>query len=73
MIYFSSPAACPNRAKLGTMTPAEAATWAACASTHCMEVSRLAEVETYYKLTRAATDALHAAAVRALVDARVSA
>ncbi|MES0108378.1 hypothetical protein [Mesorhizobium sp. M0013] len=73
MIYFSHPAACPNRAALAKMTKAEAAAWAARASTHCMEVSRLAEIETFYNLTRAETDALHAAAVTALVDARVSA
>ncbi|WP_172373360.1 hypothetical protein [Mesorhizobium sp. NZP2234] len=55
------------------MTKQEAATWAARASTNCMEVSRLAEIETYFNLTRAEANALHSAAVTALVDARVSA
>ncbi|ESZ63768.1 hypothetical protein NL532_00020 [Mesorhizobium sp. C120A] len=73
MIYFPTRSDCPNRAKLATMSVAEAATWAARASTHCMEVSRLAEVETFYNLTRAEAAAAHAAAVTALVEARVSA
>lgn len=73
MIYFSTRSDCPNRAKLATMTKQEAATWAARASTNCMEVSRLAEIETYFNLTRAEANALHSAAVTALVDARVSA
>ncbi|MER9003315.1 hypothetical protein NKI15_06760 [Mesorhizobium sp. M0862] len=73
MIYFSHPAACPNRAALAKMTKGEAAAWAARASTHCMEVSRLAEIETFFSLSRAETNALHAAAVTALVASKVSA
>lgn len=73
MIYYSSKSGCPNRAKLATMTAAEAATWAASASTNCMEVSRLAEMETFFNLTRAEANALHHAAVDALFAARLTA
>ncbi|MBZ9847203.1 hypothetical protein LB565_04270 [Mesorhizobium sp. CA14] len=69
MHYFSSRSACPNHAKLATMTKEAAADWAASASTECSEVSRLAEMETFFNLTRAETNALH----RAAVDARVAA
>lgn len=53
MEYYSSRAACPNRAKLAAMSAADAVKWAASAPTHCSEVSREAEVQAFFGLTRA--------------------
>jgi len=59
MIYFPTPQSCPNRKYLETVTPDEAAMWAAKASTHCTEVSRLAQIETFYSLPRKEVEYLH--------------
>lgn len=63
MIYYPSIASCPNRKALATMTKEQAADWAAKASTNCMEVSRLAEIETFFAIDRAEANKLHSAAI----------
>ena len=50
-ILYRSPTDCPNRAQLATMTMQEASGWCMTASTHCAEISRRAEVMTYFGLT----------------------
>jgi uncharacterized protein YcaQ len=65
MHYFPTKTSCPNRNMLATMTKEQAADWASRAVSDCMEVSRLAEIETFFNLSRAETNALHAAAIDA--------
>ena len=58
MIYYQTPRDCPNRALLETMTREEAAMWAAKAPSHVSEVSRRAEVSTFFGMSRAEEDVL---------------
>lgn len=51
MIYYRSPADCPNRDKLARMTLDLAADWAVKSMSHCTEISRRAEIMTFYCLT----------------------
>lgn len=53
MIYFRCAADCPDRVDLALMTREETAAWAARASSHATEVSRRAQVQAFYGLTRA--------------------
>lgn len=51
MEYYRTSADCPNRDKLAKMTLQQAAIWAVRSVSHCTEISRRAQIQTFYRLT----------------------
>jgi len=64
MIYYPTKASCPNGKALASMTKEQAVWWAMRSPSHCTEVSRLAEIRTYFGLSSDEVKALHDAALK---------